>query len=390
MNVRTGPSGGGPLPPGSRIGIIGGGQLGRMIAIAAAHMGYRVSVLDPDPACPAAQVADDCIASPYEDRDAARALARRSDVVTYEFENVDVGAIDAVENLALLHPSSEVLRVAQDRIREKGTLSAAGFPVAPYRTVETADGLAGSIASVGLPAVLKTARMGYDGKGQSVLRSAGDAEAAFGELGGSEGLILEQFVPFEKELSVICARDARGETRAFPCAENIHVNGILDVSIAPARVPESTAREAVGLAGAVADRLGVVGLLAVEMFLTGEGRLLVNELAPRPHNSGHYTIEACATSQFEQLVRVLCNLPMGDPAMPRPAAMVNLLGDVWMQSGMDPDLAGALSLPGVSLHLYGKSEVRAGRKMGHITAVAPDVEAALRLALKARKIASRA
>lgn len=360
-----------------------------MIAIAAAHMGYRVSVLDPDPGCPAAQVADDCIASPYEDREAARALARRSDVVTYEFENVDAGAIDAAEDLALLHPSSGVLRVAQDRIREKGTLSEAGFPVAPYRPVTSADGLAGAIESVGLPAVLKTARMGYDGKGQSVLRSAGDAGAAVGDLGGSGGLILEQFVPFDKELSVICARDAGGETRAFPCAENIHVNGILDVSIAPARVPEATAREAADLAGAIADRLGVVGLLAVEMFLTADGRLLVNELAPRPHNSGHYTIEACGTSQFEQLVRVLCNLPMGDTAMPRPAVMVNLLGDVWIQAGRDPDFAGALSLPGVSLHLYGKSAVRAGRKMGHITAVAPGVEDALSLAVEARKIASR-
>lgn len=389
LKPRKGSSGRGPLPPGSRIGIIGGGQLGRMIAIAAAHMGYRVSVLDPDPDCPAAQVADDCIASPYEDRDAARALAHRSDVVTYEFENVDAGAIDAAEVLALLRPSSKVLRIAQDRISEKGTLSEAGFPVAPYRPVETADELADSIARVGLPAVLKTARMGYDGKGQSVLRSAEDAGAAFAHLGGSGGLILEQFVPFEKELSVICARDARGETRAFPCAENIHVNGILDVSIAPARVPEATAREAANLAGAIADRLGVVGLIAVEMFLTVDGSLLVNELAPRPHNSGHYTIEACATSQFGQLVRILCNLPMGDPAMPRPAVMVNMLGDLWLQAGKDPDFAGALSLPGVSLHLYGKSEVRAGRKMGHITAVAPDVEDALSLAIEARKIASR-
>ena len=357
--------------------------------MAAAHMGYRVSVLDPDPDCPAAQVADDCIASPYGDRNAARLLANRSDVVTYEFENVDAGSIDAAEELALLHPSSQVLRVAQDRISEKGTLNDEGFPVAPYRPIETADDLADSIATVGLPAVLKTARMGYDGKGQSVLRSAGDADVAFAHLAGSGGLVLEQFVPFEKELSVICARDVRGETRAFPCAENIHVNGILDVSIAPARVPEATAREAAGLAGAIADRLGVVGLLAVEMFLTVDGHLLVNELAPRPHNSGHYTIEACATSQFEQLVRILCNLPMGDPVMPRPAVMVNLLGDVWIRAGRDPDFAGALSLPGVSLHLYGKSEVRAGRKMGHITAVAQDVEDALSLATEARKIACR-
>ena len=281
-----------PLPPGSRIGIIGGGQLGRMTAIAAAHMGYRVTVLDPDPDCPAAQVADDHIASPYEDRDAAREFGKRSDVVTYEFENVDAGAADAAGELALVYPSSRVLRTAQDRILEKASLNAAGFPVTPYRRVGSAEEFQAAIGAIGLPAVLKTARMGYDGKGQAVIESAAGADHAFEGLMGSGELILEQFVPFEKELSVICARDARGNTRPFPCAENVHVNGILDLTIAPARVSHTVAKAAAELAAGIASHLDVVGLIAVEMFLTDDDRLLVNELAPRPHNSGHHTIEA--------------------------------------------------------------------------------------------------
>ena len=378
-----------PLPPGSRIGIIGGGQLGRMIAIAAAHMGYRVTVLDPDPNCPAAQVADDHIASPYEDRDAARELGNRSDVVTYEFENVDAGAADAAAELAPVCPSSQVLRTSQDRILEKSTLAAAGFPVTPYRRVGSSDELRAAIGAVGLPAVLKTARMGYDGKGQAVIESAAGADDAFERLSGSGELILEQFVPFEKELSVICARDARGNTRPFPCAENVHVNGILDVTIAPARVSDSVAASAAELAAEIATHLDLVGLLAVEMFLTNDGELLVNELAPRPHNSGHHTIEACRTSQYEQLVRALCGLPLGDTSMPQPAAMANLLGEVWLESGGQPDFAGALSLSGVSLHVYGKAEARPGRKMGHLTAVADHVEQARSQVLTARNIARR-
>ena len=378
-----------PLPPGSRIGIIGGGQLGRMIAIAAAHMGYSVTVLDSDPNCPAAQVADDHIASPYEDRDAARELGNRSDVVTYEFENVDAGAADAAAELAPVCPSSQVLRTSQDRILEKSTLAAAGFPVTPYRRVGGSDELRAAIGTVGLPAVLKTARMGYDGKGQAVIESAAGADDAFERLSGSGELILEQFVPFEKELSVICARDARGNTRPFPCAENVHVNGILDVTIAPARVSDSVAASAAELAAEIATHLDLVGLLAVEMFLTKDGRLLVNELAPRPHNSGHHTIEACRTSQYEQLVRALCGLPLGDTSMPQPAAMANLLGEVWLESGGKPDFGGALSLSGVALHVYGKGEARPGRKMGHLTAVADHVEQARSQVLTARNIARR-
>ncbi len=379
-----------PLPPGSRIGIIGGGQLGRMTAMAAARVGYRVSVLDPDGDSPAAQVADDCIAAAYEDRDAVRDLARRSDVVTYEFENVDPGAIEAATAMAPVRPSVEVLRITQDRIKEKGALTEAGFPVAPYRAVRNPDDLQRAIGEIGTPAVLKTARMGYDGKGQAIIDSGASAESAFDKLKRPGGLILERFVPFAMELSVICARNGEGRTRTFPCTENVHENGILDLSIAPARVPENSAREAARLASAIAEELGVIGLLAVEMFLTREGGLLVNELAPRPHNSGHYTMDASRTSQFEQLVRILCNLPLGDVSMQRNAAMANLLGDVWLEAGGNPDFARALSLNSVSLHLYGKSKVRTGRKMGHLTAMASDVETARSLVLEARRIARRA
>ncbi len=378
-----------PLPPGSRIGIIGGGQLGRMTAIAAAHMGYRVTILDPDPGCPASQVADDHIVSAYEDPEAGRELGNRSDVVTYEFENVDASAADAAGEFAPVCPSSSVLRTAQDRVLEKAALTEAGFPVALYRRVNSADEFHAAIEAVGLPAVLKTARMGYDGKGQVVIESAGNSDDAYAELGSAGELVLEQFVPFDKELSVVCARDADGSTRPFPCGENVHVNGILDLTIAPARVDKAIAAAAEELAAGIASHLDVIGLIAVEMFLTNDGNLLVNELAPRPHNSGHHTIEACRTSQYEQLVRALCGLPLGDVSMPQPAAMANLLGDVWIEAGGQPDFAGALSVPGVSLHLYGKSDVRTGRKMGHLTAVGDDVEQARLRALGARDIARR-
>lgn len=378
-----------PLPPGSRIGIIGGGQLGRMTAIAAAHMGYRVTILDPDPACPASQVADDHIASAYEDSDAGRELGNRSDVVTYEFENVDAGAADAAGDFAPVRPSSRVLRTAQDRVLEKAALTGAGFPVAPYRKVGSSEEFEAAVEAIGLPAVLKTARMGYDGKGQAVIELAESADDAYAGLSGAGELVLEQFVPFEKELSVVCARDADGNTRPFPCGENVHVNGILDLTMAPARVDRAIAAAAEELAAGIASHLDVTGLIAVEMFLANDGNLLVNELAPRPHNSGHHTIEACGTSQYEQLVRALCGLPLGDVSMPQPAAMANLLGDVWIEAGGHPDFAGALSVPGVSLHLYGKTDVRSGRKMGHLTAVGGDVEQARSRALTARDIARR-
>lgn len=377
------------LDPGSTIGIIGGGQLGRMIAIAARQMGYRIAVLDPDADSPCAQIADHIVQAAYNDRDAARKLARISDVLTYEFENVDPDAAEAAGEITRLWPSGSVLRTAQNRVLEKGSLNRAGLPTADYRAIETLDDYLAGLKSLGGPWVLKTATSGYDGKGQVVIREADDG-AAFRELEGrSPAMILERFVPFKLELSVICARDALGNTVTFPPSENIHENGILDISIVPARIEPHIAERAADIAKAVAEELDVRGLISVEMFLTQDDDILINELAPRPHNSGHYTIEGCLTSQFEQLVRVLCGLPMGSVEMPQPTVMVNLLGDVWEAADGDPDWAAALAVPGTSLHLYGKAEARPGRKMGHITAVADTVEKALHRAKLARKKARR-
>jgi 5-(carboxyamino)imidazole ribonucleotide synthase len=361
-----------------------------MLALAARQMGYRSAVLDPDADGPAAQVADRVVVARYEDRDAARELARMSDVLTYEFENADADAAEAAGEIQRLCPSGNVLRTAQHRVREKGALKRHGLPVAEYRPVEDAEGFKKALSEIGAPSVLKTATSGYDGKGQVVIREISEGPAAYEKLKGmSHALVLERFISFKMELSVICARDRSGATRTFPASENIHVGNILDTSIAPARVEPFIAEKAGHLAISVADALDVVGLIAVEMFLTNDDELLINELAPRPHNSGHYTIDACRTSQFEQLARILCGLPMGSVDMPRPAAMVNLLGDVWLATSGKPDWAAALSLDGVSLHLYGKSEPRAGRKMGHITATAGTVEEALSLATKARQLAMR-
>ncbi len=378
-----------PLEPGSVIGIIGGGQLGRMTAIAARQMGYRIAVLDPDADSPCAQIADRVVQAPYDDRDAARELARNSDVITYEFENVDADAAEAAGEITRLWPSGSVLRTAQNRVLEKGALNRHGLPTADYRAVEMLDDYKEGLKALSGPWVLKTATSGYDGKGQVVIKEA-DGGAAFRELEGrSSALILERFVPFKLEMSVICARDADGNMSTFPISENAHENSILDVSIVPARIEPHVADRAVDVAKAVAEALDVRGLITVEMFLTQDDEVLINELAPRPHNSGHYSIEGCLTSQFEQLVRVLCGLPMGSVEMPQPAVMVNLLGDVWDAAEGQPDWAGALSVPGASLHLYGKAEARVGRKMGHITAVADTLDKALHRADLARKKARR-
>lgn len=380
-----------PLEPGSTIGIIGGGQLGRMIAIAARQMGYRIAVLDPDADGPTAQVADHAVVAAYDDRDAARELARVSDVLTYEFENADADAAEAAGEIQPLYPSGNVLRTAQHRIREKNALTRHGLPVAEFREVHDADDFSRAINEIGAPSVLKTATSGYDGKGQVVIKDVADGPVAYQKLKDmSPALVLERFVKFQMELSVVCARDQAGRAKAFPAAENIHVNNVLDTSIVPARVSPAILEKAANLAIGVAEALDVVGLIAVEMFLTSDDELLINELAPRPHNSGHYTIEGCKTSQFEQLVRVICGLPMGSVEMAQPAAMVNLLGDVWVDTNGKPDWSAALGLDGVSLHLYGKSEARAGRKMGHITATAHSVDEAVKLVTKARQLARRA
>ena len=378
------------LNPGSTIGIIGGGQLGRMIAMAARQMDYKTVVLDPDPGCPTGQVSDGQITDAYSNRDASRNLARTSDVVTYEFENVDADSVSAATEFVPVHPSSSVLRTTQHRLHEKNALLKAGVSVSPFRAVTSLEDLRNAGADIGYPMVLKTATEGYDGKGQVTITRTEDIENAYDSLNERYvELIVEQFVPFKMEISTICARTSDGQTATFPPSENIHRNHILDISIVPARIPDSVIEKARLLAVDIAAQLDVVGLVAVEMFVTKENELLVNELAPRPHNSGHYTMDGCDTSQFEQLVRVLAGLPIAEPKLHSPTVMVNLLGEVWVDTDGDPDWARAVEMPGVSLHLYGKAEPRVGRKMGHINVVADTVEDALYIATEARDRAWR-
>ncbi|HEX8685568.1 MAG TPA: 5-(carboxyamino)imidazole ribonucleotide synthase, partial [Pyrinomonadaceae bacterium] len=364
--------------PGATVGVLGSGQLGRMFAIAARRMGYRVHTYSPDSDTPTGQVADREYERPYDDLDAVREFARGVSVVTFEFENVPSQAVEAASRLAPVRPSGAVLHTTQHRLREKTFLSSRGFPVARFRHVTTIETLRAALAEVGLPAVLKTAGFGYDGKGQTRLDTPDDAPRAFAALGGREG-VLEAFVDFEREVSVVAARTEGGEFAHYGVVENTHRRHILDLSVAPAGVDEGTAREAVGIARAVLEELGVVGVTCVEFFLTRDGRLLVNELAPRPHNSGHFTFDACVTSQFEQQLRAVCGLPLGSTGLMRPAAMANLLGDLWQ--GGEPDWRAALRFPDVKLHLYGKTDARPGRKMGHLTALAPTPEGAARAAL---------
>ena len=378
------------LNPGSTIGIIGGGQLGRMLAIAARQMDYKTVVLDPDPNCPTSQVADGQVTAGYASRDASMQLARSTDVVTYEFENVDADSVSAAAELKPVHPSPDVLRTAQHRLHEKNALLKAGIPVAPFRNVESLNDLQSASDALGYPMVLKTATQGYDGKGQVIITRAEDIEQSYEKLNkGRTELIVEQFIPFKMEISTICARTVDGKTATFPPSENIHRNHILDVSIVPARIDESVIENARSLAADIALQLDVVGLISVEMFVTKENEILVNELAPRPHNSGHYTMDGCDTSQFEQLVRVLAGMPIVEPKLHSPTVMVNLLGEVWEETDGNPDWERALELPGVSLHLYGKSEARKGRKMGHINVVADTVEDALYIATESRDRAWR-
>ncbi|WP_232722056.1 5-(carboxyamino)imidazole ribonucleotide synthase [Geobacillus sp. Manikaran-105] len=361
------------IVPGQTIGMIGGGQLGRMMALAAREMGFRIAVLDPTPDSPCGQVADVEITAPYHDLDAIAELARVSDVITYEFENIDAQALEWLEANAYVPQGSRLLAVTQDRALEKAAIVEAGLPVAPYREVDGWDELEQAVAMTGFPCVLKTRRGGYDGKGQYVLRGEGDlAKAA--DLLGLGPCILEGWVPFVKEMSVIVARNLDGETAVFPVAENIHIENILHQTIVPARIPESVQERAIRYAEVLAASFSLVGTLAVEMFLTADGDIYINELAPRPHNSGHYTINACATSQFAQHIRAVCNWPLGSTELLKPAVMVNLLGEhVGPAIGQIGALGGA-----AYLHLYGKHEAKPKRKMGHVTVLADDVEEALR------------
>lgn len=368
--------------PGATVGVLGSGQLGRMFAIAARRMGYRVHTFSPDDDTPTGQVADREVRGAYDDLDAVRGFARAVDVVTFEFENVSAAAAQAAAELAPVRPAGSVLHTTQNRLREKGFLRGAGFPVAPFAAVRSAEELERAVAEIGTPAVLKTAGWGYDGKGQAKILTPAEAAAAWSALATGEA-ILEAFVDFEREVSVVAARGVDGSFAHFGVLANDHRNHILDVTVAPAAVPPEVERDAVAIARGILEGLEVVGVLCVEMFLTRDGRLLVNELAPRPHNSGHLTFDACVTSQFEQQLRAICGLPLGSTEMLRPAAMANLLGDLW--SGGEPDWAAACRFPEVKVHLYGKATARPGRKMGHLTALAGAPEEARRIVLAARE-----
>jgi 5-(carboxyamino)imidazole ribonucleotide synthase len=372
-----------PIPPGSTIGVLGGGQLGRMFAMAARRLGYRVHTLAPDHDTPTGQIADVEINAAYDDLDAVSAFARGVDVVTFEFENVPAAAAAVAEQHSVVRPNGRALFIAQHRIREKQFLADHGLPVTPFAAVRSDADLAAAIAAIGCPAVLKTAAFGYDGKGQVPIRRPDEAAAAWSALDRQES-ILEAFIELEREISVIGARGVDHAWSHFDAIENAHRHHILDVSVAPADVPPAIAAQAVAAARAVMEALDFIGILCVEFFVTRAGALLVNELAPRPHNSGHLTFDACRTSQFEQQVRAICGLPLGAADLLQPAAMANLLGDLW-ERGV-PKWACALSFPDVKLHLYGKSAPRPGRKMGHLTVLAPTAEAARTRVLAAREL----
>jgi 5-(carboxyamino)imidazole ribonucleotide synthase len=372
-----------PIPPGSAIGVLGSGQLGRMFAIAARRMGYRVHTFSPDEDTPTGQVADVEIDAPYEDLDAVCRFASAVSVVTFEFENVPAATAAAAAKCAPVRPSGHILHTTQHRLREKTFLSQSGLPLTPFRRVCGLPQLAEAAQELGLPAILKTADFGYDGKGQFRITNPSDFEAAWRAVGEREA-VLEAFVDFDCEISVVAARTLTGDFMHYGAIENHHSSGILDISIAPARVPAAMAREAIEIARTVLERLGVVGVLCVEFFVCRDGRLLINELAPRPHNSGHFTFDANLTSQFEQQLRAVCGFPLGATTQLIPAAMANLLGDLW--SDGEPDWASATSVSDVKLHLYGKSSARPGRKMGHLTALSATPEQALSDVLRARDL----
>ncbi len=368
--------------PDAMLGMLGGGQLGRMFTLAAHSMGYRVTVLDPDPLSPAGAIADVHLKAAYQDREALQQLADTCAAITTEFENVPADSLRWLASHCTVRPAGDCVAVVQDRIREKRFLAGGGFGVAPFAVIEREADLGGVAADL-YPGILKRARFGYDGKGQARVATPDEARAAFAAM-GAEPCVLEPCVMLACEVSVVAARGADGRVVSFPVAENQHRDGILDVSIVPARVTPALAQQAEQAAAKVAAQLDYYGVLAVEFFVTTDGALLVNEIAPRPHNSGHYTIDACATSQFEQQVRTLCGLPLGDPRLLSPVAMVNLLGDAW-QNGQ-PAWDRIFDNPQAKLHLYGKHEARAGRKMGHFTVTGGTVEQALDGALAIRAV----
>lgn len=374
------------LVPNSTLGVFGGGQLGQMFAMAAAELGYRVHVYCPESDCPASQVAAEHTVADYHDFQSIAQFAQSIDAATLEFENVPVAAAEAAAYYVPVRPAGEALYTVQDRSREKGFLTAAGIPTTPYHNVRTIDDLHRAVDQLGTPAVLKTTKFGYDGKGQTIIDSPADIDRAWRYLGGHK-CVLEKFIDFRREISVLVARDKEGEMCTFGPIENAHANHILDVSVYPAKSPPQVAAAAQDAARKIALEIDLVGIACVEFFETAADEVLVNEIAPRPHNSGHLTIEACTTSQFAQQARAVAGIPLGEMTAARPAAMANLLGDCW--TGGDPDWDQLADFPAVKLHLYGKHTARPGRKMGHLTAVADSPDEAERLVREARDAVTR-
>jgi 5-(carboxyamino)imidazole ribonucleotide synthase len=364
------------LSPGATLGILGGGQLGRMFTVAARTMGYRVMVLDPDPQSPAGQMADVHLQADYTDHGALKKMGEACAAVTTEFENVPAASLIELAKTCRVSPGADAVAIVQDRSREKIWLADNGFATAPFALVNSEADLEPASQATGFPAILKVSRFGYDGKGQYRVSSMQELKSAFADLKGN-ACVLEGFVKLECEVSVVLGRSDAGECALFPVAENRHEGGILNVTIVPARVAKSLSQQASDMARNIADKLGYVGVMAVEFFVEA-GKLLVNEIAPRPHNSGHYTLDACVTDQFEQQVRALCGLPLGDTRLLSPVVMVNILGDRWHNGG--PHWDELLAHPNIKLHLYGKETARPGRKMGHFNVLDADLGTALKLA----------
>ncbi|HPY42343.1 MAG TPA: 5-(carboxyamino)imidazole ribonucleotide synthase, partial [Thiolinea sp.] len=350
------------LLPGSTIGMLGGGQLGRMFTIAARTLGYKVIVLEPDPHSPAGQLADQHIQAAYHDEQALTQFGQQCDVITTEFENIPAQALEFLTQFCPVRPSASAVQVAQDRIVEKEFVLSCGLSPVPFAAIRKLEDIPSACAQITFPAILKTARLGYDGKGQITVNKPAEVEQAFQQLKAVD-CVLEQRVDLAKEISVVLARSVSGDLQCFPIAENLHRHGILHQTIAPARISEALAEQAKQAASSMAAKLEFIGVMAVEFFVTRQGELLINEMAPRTHNSGHYTLDACITSQFEQQVRMVCELPFGDTRLHTPVVMMNLLGDLWGSS--QPIWNELLASPNSKLHLYGKHEARPGRKMGH-------------------------
>ena len=375
------------VSPGGLLAILGGGQLGRMTAMAARTMGYRVRVMDPEPACPASFVVDETIVGRWDDVAAARRLAEGADAVTLEIEQIGVDALSEVAQLAPLRPGVEPIRIIQDKILQKAWLADAGFPVGPFRVVRSEAELHDAVTSLGGRTFLKIGRGGYDGRGQArigldQLATEASIVEAWQAI-GARPAVVEQALDLDFEISVMAARNPSGEVRSYPAARNHHVNQILEWSVLPASIPAELEARAEAMAAAIIAQIGIEGLLCVELFVTRQGELLVNELAPRPHNSYHQSERGCVTSQFEQLVRTTCNLPLGSTELITPAAIVNLLGDVWLKG--EPNFAAALAVPSVRLHLYEKHTPRPGRKMGHLSATGATANEALERVIEAKR-----